>query len=131
MNGHTIDRCYKLHGYPPKNKPPHFKKVATVASDVAYLDQGHVESTGLTMDQFNHLCTLLGKPDQSPDPAPTNSANVTPSANVAGIFCFSSFLSKHTWIIDSGASDHKCHSLPLLLLQPMTRHYYYSYHYHS
>ena len=63
MKGHTMDRCYKLHGYPNKNRPHNKKIVAPADSDL--IEKEDIASTSLSMGQLNHLCALLGKKDSS------------------------------------------------------------------
>lgn len=47
MYGHTVDRCYKIHGYPPKSRPAHNKRVV---APVINLPSAGSEHTGLTKD---------------------------------------------------------------------------------
>lgn len=109
LKGHTMDRCFKLHGYPNKNRSSH-KRFATLAdSDLSAKNE--VENTGLSLKQFNHLCTLLGKQEPSQENTHMEVLDSPSAANIAGTFLLSSFFSKDTWIIDSGASDHMCNSL--------------------
>lgn len=62
------------------------------------------------MDQFNQLCALHEK-EPPQETTPVDVIDTPSISNVAGIFCVSSCVSKDTWVIDSGASDHMCNSL--------------------
>lgn len=93
MHGHTIYPCYKIHGYPSKTRPFYPKRVASVATDAPSHDSDSIAHTGLTKDQFTHLCALLGKFEQSSDPTPADPIDESYTANVAGTFCFSPSLS--------------------------------------
>ncbi|CAO2825065.1 unnamed protein product [Amaranthus hypochondriacus] len=71
ISGHSVDRCFKLHGYPNAPKPG--KRIAAVVQNVT--DASPLEATGLTQIQFNNLLSILGKHnshdlDSSPDPTP-------------------------------------------------------------
>lgn len=110
MNGHTVDRCYKLHGYPSKNRSHYSKRVAALATDVDVIENEDVENTGLSMDQFNQLCMLLGKKEVPQEPTPLDSVDTPSTANVAGNFCLPSTFTHDTSIIDNGASNHMCNS---------------------
>ncbi|CAO2822827.1 unnamed protein product [Amaranthus hypochondriacus] len=52
--GHTISRCYKIHGYPPPSKA---KRVAAVVNS----DEDFIHQSGLSEDQFTRLMNFIGK----------------------------------------------------------------------
>lgn len=62
-NGHTKDKCYKLHGFPQSHKHSQGKRVACVQSYDPLDNKVHVDldSTGMTKDQFQNLLTYLGQ----------------------------------------------------------------------
>ncbi|KAL8144411.1 hypothetical protein V2J09_017443 [Rumex salicifolius] len=81
--GHTIDRCFKLHGYPPqRNDKPQGSGSFSGCVDVpSSSNSGSFQHSGpsspdsvpnLTRDQYNQLLALLGKLD-STDTAPKSS----------------------------------------------------------
>lgn len=123
MTGHTMDRCFKLKGYPPDFKTNNQKKFANlVQGDGSFAtDQGDnnkndddLVSATFTRGQYNKLLDFL---DSSKEENHVNAA-VSKEDNksavyFAGKLClFSAF--KHGWIIDSGATDHICYDLSLL-----------------
>ncbi|XP_075086032.1 uncharacterized protein LOC107767711 [Nicotiana tabacum] len=146
-SGHTIDKYYKLHGYPPNFKftkgPPLRKTAAHVeleqdSSSNAVVPGGRSQSDissesvfdsmvpGLTKDQYSQLMMLLQHThifDLSSTP------NIMASANFAGKLisesvllksCMLSQVDSFIWIIYSGASDHMTSHKDLLFnLQPL------------
>ncbi|KAI5416494.1 hypothetical protein KIW84_041523 [Lathyrus oleraceus] len=80
-----------------KGKPPNWKKKSGHAFQASNSDQGQQlppSQFPLTMEQLDRLCKLLESP--------------TPSCFIAtkGNSAFLSVSLSHTWIVDSGASDH-------------------------
>ena len=108
LTGHTMDQCYKIHGYPPTHKYHSSKKTVAVAQRADNEDPTEIESTGLTHNQFHHLLQLLGK--KEPTGPISDFSQPHDSANLAGTFCFLSSSIYSGWIIDSGATDHKCNN---------------------
>lgn len=104
--GHSIERCFKLHGYPPNSRRPSHKKLAAAVSSP------DIKDTGLTQAQFNSLLHLLNKKD-SDKPLEADISNTT-TGNLAGISCFASQNSHSNWIIDTSATDHMCNDLRAL-----------------
>ncbi|CAM8883292.1 unnamed protein product [Rhodiola kirilowii] len=123
LQGHVRETCYKLHGYPPgykftnSNTNPKAsstnnrggKGVANnVVSELSHAgseEKAHhstsesspvqISSLNITQDQLNKLMVFLG-----------NGGNQTHDL-MASIACLSSVkVSKDTWVIDSGATDH-------------------------
>ena len=89
---HTRATCWKLKG-----KPPNWKKKGSRAFQASNSDQGQQSSLTqlpLTTEQLEKLFKLLVSP--------------TPSCSIAtkGNSAFLSVSPSHTWIVDSGASDH-------------------------
>lgn len=58
--GHSIDRCFKIHGFPNKNKSvPEKKFVAAVSNENTVEDTTAGNPLGLTNEQYSNLLTLL------------------------------------------------------------------------
>ena len=136
--GHVVDKCYKLHSYPPGYK---FKnKGGQPFANNVVADEDHVsEPITLTKAQYQKLVGLLNSQCHFGTQAPPEACfkNVhqattiitQPSMDVqaqtlSGI-CFSpslnhsvfsssvntSQVSPYDWILDSGATDHMVHSI--------------------
>ena len=109
--GHTADKCYKLHGYPPgykpKNKAHSHTTVNLVTETTPVSDISSADSIGLSAQQYQNLVSTLT----------TQLSNVakplgTTSEPSGGISCtvpnpLQPFPS-HFWIVDSGATKHIC-----------------------
>ena len=103
--GHSIDRCFKIHGYPANFKGFKDKKVAALAaSEHVDMDTDDAASPVLSLDQYNQLMQLLHSQKF------VQSDTHTGHALMAGNYCLLS-CSESTWLIDSGASDHICSDL--------------------
>ncbi|WOH06718.1 hypothetical protein DCAR_0626146 [Daucus carota subsp. sativus] len=106
--GHTAQRCYKLHGYPANFRTDRDKRMAANAThntDISDTESScsSQQSEGFTATQYQQLLQLLGKENSSVDGSK--------AANVAGNICLASVT--HSWIVDSGATDHMCSELSL------------------
>jgi hypothetical protein len=131
ISGHTVDKCYRVHGFPPGFK---FTKNQSSANSVGYV-QGADYTTAsppqlpITLEQCQQLMAFIQhQSGATPLPA-TNSAGHTASqshpntaSSSSGIFAlnfqysvFSSHFSHHSffhpskkppWIVDTGATDH-------------------------
>ncbi|CAO2832540.1 unnamed protein product [Amaranthus hypochondriacus] len=80
--GHSIERCFKIHGYPTNNRCSSHKKVAAITHSTPLDSSTDVQDTGLTNEQFNHLLNLLGKKDN--DPTVDVEQSTPTSGNIAG-----------------------------------------------
>ncbi|XP_068649201.1 uncharacterized protein [Aristolochia californica] len=122
--GHTIARCFKIHGYPtgPASKPTqHSHAVAHQVSIVA--DSPGSPSIGSLMQnlnsaQFQQLVSMLST-HLSSFAQVTTAPESSTSNCVAGI-CFSVSLnplisSPQSWITDSGATRHICSHAPVFV----------------
>ncbi|VFQ93811.1 unnamed protein product [Cuscuta campestris] len=130
--GHSIERCFKIHGYPKTNKVQsspgdqafsHGKKVvgnvfsegtydyssASLSSNESF--KNDEVPVSLAPSQYSQLIGLLSKD------VPSNTAHdsshsflsnhMASNVHLAVIgYCFFSPCDKTDWIIDSGASDH-------------------------
>lgn len=123
--GHTIEKCYKMNGYPPNWQRSTLNFTSSSAGEVS--EQKEYEDTrmipaGFTQEQYDKLMSLIqGSTITQQAPASTSQVSrVTkhcPSSlekSESGIISASSSFSTsclRSWIIDSGASDHICSSL--------------------
>ena len=128
-HGHTVDTCYKIHGYPPgfRQKPKIFQNPFTVVVvQVSDQNDAEIKSEGgasqlesffffqnLNSSQCQQLVTLLtsqlssvSKPSDHSDQSSSFTAGICLSINLN-----SSLLSPSLWLIDSGASRHICSNI--------------------
>ncbi|CAO2834697.1 unnamed protein product [Amaranthus hypochondriacus] len=99
--GHTMDTCYRLHGYPLGFVRGKGKPIATVAQVAVEEQELDDHTTHVSAEQFNSILKALQ--DQHAD---------SPSqAHVAGTCLLT--CSNVKWIVDIGATDHICANLEL------------------
>lgn len=112
ISGHSIERCFKIHGYPNKNKPNTNKKYVAAAKNGEDSELS-VEGNpfGLSSEQFSNLLSFLEKRDNSTG----NKSEEESTINLAGTHCLISSINNSKWIVDSGATDHICNNLSLLI----------------
>ncbi|RVW90476.1 Retrovirus-related Pol polyprotein from transposon RE1 [Vitis vinifera] len=124
--GHTVDRCYKIHGYPPgfRNRPnfrpngsrPNQMLPNHLHTNQLTLTDGSIASASpppLTHDQHNQLLALLSLHSSSGSSASFGDSNPLQQSisNFTGILSLSpssSTLNPSIWILDSGATHHVC-----------------------
>uniref|UniRef100_A0A2N9ETF6 Reverse transcriptase Ty1/copia-type domain-containing protein n=1 Tax=Fagus sylvatica TaxID=28930 RepID=A0A2N9ETF6_FAGSY len=137
ITGHTMEKCYKLHGYPPGYK---FKGKTHSANQTSMIeDAPHLPFSQAQCQQL--LALLSSQASLHPQQQPTHvvSQNQEASASaphqaasamsqfMSGINFLSHTMPKHsifsvqnvdrtcfstnTWILDTGATDHMVHSL--------------------
>lgn len=137
--GHTIEKFYKLRGYPPSfkfTKTPNIRKTAAhveltnhpesrtgdIPTEHGTLPQSEDMSAipGFTKDQYSQLMMLLQQSHLSPSPS---TSSLMGSANFAGELippgvsygaCMLTKVDRIVWIIDSGTSDHMTSTKSLL-----------------
>nr|XP_016498336.1 PREDICTED: uncharacterized protein LOC107817072 [Nicotiana tabacum] len=117
--GHTLDKCYKLHGYPQNFKPnnkqrrlqnPNQGNAVTTDEGYAQVQANDTEATiSIKQEQLSQLMELLQQVKIGQQA--TTSSEVNVNANCAGtclpIIPYSYNNSKsHIWIFDSSASEH-------------------------
>ena len=76
--GHVVDKCYKLHGYPPGYK---FKSKAgstTFANNVIAVEEGSNECVSLTKVEYQQLIGLLNSQCHFGTQAPLEAVVETP-----------------------------------------------------
>ncbi|KAL8155815.1 hypothetical protein AgCh_001015 [Apium graveolens] len=101
--GNTIQRCYKIHGYPQNFKHDKEKKAAVVQSG----ENKGKDNVVFTANQYQQLMKLISKDTQSED-----RDNHSKTACVIGKYCLISSTG-FNWIVDSGATDHMCSDLSI------------------
>lgn len=88
---HTQDKCWKLHGYPPKLKNNSWRKDNKIASNVSNTEYIHSENkpaaneSKLTDEQIGQLLSLLNKQDPQNE---VKEPSVSSTAHLAGKTCF-------------------------------------------
>lgn len=105
MAGHSIQRCYKLNGYPQGYK--------RMAANLQFENEEKSSTgndnlqMGFTPSQYQQLLQLLGNEKKS---VSDSQNHVEHCANMEGTICLLSSVGS-SWIVDSGATDHTCHDL--------------------
>ena len=124
FSGHTVDRCYKLHGYPLGYKQKSKSQNAVINQVSSQVDSPSVQKAAhdngqigtfiknLNSDQYQQLMTVLSNHLLSTVNMNASDSSSAPSIHHAGI-CFSLSLStldsySSLWILDFGASTHIC-----------------------
>ena len=111
--GHLVDKCYKLHGYPPGYGKGKSKPAAHCVTDSSTLaDSVEMDSDmPMTQAQYQHLVSLLSAQSAKPVAEVSAFSNMV-SAGIAFSAChIRSKLGHNSWIIDSGATSHIASSL--------------------
>ena len=108
MLGHTIDKCYKIHDYPPGHKSRFKDQVNTAEGTNA--DSQAIDN--LSDEQCHKLIQMLSNKLSSTDDK-GKSGDVNMATFTAGSLKFIANLTNSTydrdlWIIDYGASWHIC-----------------------
>ena len=126
--GHTIERCYKLHGYPPGYKMRSKEQSngggpVNQISAPLYSNNQSIDNSSCTSDQssgnfFQNLSTT--QYNQLMSMFKSHLTMTTPDASVAAnaiagtclsVSQFSVATSKKIWILDSGATRHICSNM--------------------
>ncbi|XP_052622644.1 uncharacterized protein LOC111911314 [Lactuca sativa] len=122
-NGHLIDRCYKLIGYPKDFKPRNklnndnqrnqnktFSVNSSYVPSSSSFASGSSGTYSFTSEQYNKLLSLISENSSA-------SEDTSVSANMAGIpllHSYNSTVGHQKWIDDSGANQHMTSSESLL-----------------
>ncbi|XP_019241551.1 PREDICTED: uncharacterized protein LOC109221526 [Nicotiana attenuata] len=142
--GHQIDKCYKLHGYPPGFQTK-FKRTAAFAQVSDTPPVGHPENStsdtkiiqsdggnsSITKEQFDQFSSLLhSRASGTSQEISVGSANFAglidnPDFKTCGMLaCNFSRVEDSPWIIDSGATHHMTpHSSFLTDIKPLVLPY--------
>ena len=122
-DGHTIDTCYRKHGFPPNYGNKNFAKVNNSSLETneeredlddskSCKGNSNTEpSFGITKEQYEQLVTLLQS--QQASFSKVNLSHVTNhvTSGITRLSYTMNHSSFGTWIVDSGASDHICSSI--------------------
>jgi len=140
VTGHTIEKCYRIHGFPPGFK---FTKTKSIGNSFANQVQNADTSSSsmpFTHDQVQQLMVFMQNMQDSPSSSAlqvgsisnttsdrlisstegnsfsfvhNTSVSLDPNHSVFSS-CHTSIASTpHTWIIDTGATDHMINSISL------------------
>ncbi|XP_070017876.1 uncharacterized protein [Nicotiana sylvestris] len=142
--GHTVEKCYRLYGFPPEFKFTKNKKSAScVQGDILVspaINQPPGNSSpihGFTNEQYQHILTMFQQVQVSSGPV-SNTPSIEDCGFVhfAGLFtvyaiesldshvCASSQTNVDPWILDSGATTHMTpHKHLLHDIVPLVRHF--------
>ncbi|KAK1410112.1 hypothetical protein QVD17_36645 [Tagetes erecta] len=116
--GHTIDKCYRLIGFPKEFKFTKAKRglANNVQTDPVYSDHVNEDSLPisdskgpLTAEQYGALLQLLKQVNHNSNSS-DNDPTIKPLSysNFAGIIACNTSIFHSKWIIDTGVSDHMC-----------------------
>ncbi|KAM0048148.1 putative RNA-directed DNA polymerase [Helianthus debilis subsp. tardiflorus] len=126
-SGHTVNKCYRIIGFPKDFKFTKGKRFANMAIDeqehsgnevIDNNNSGTAVQNGLTQDQYNDLMKLLQLTRIHQDSSANHMATAQNATSInhstfKGIMACSSHHGsskiKSQWIIDTGANDHMCH----------------------
>ena len=107
--GHTEDKCFKLHAYPPAHR--HYRKGNTHRASSSLSSSNPPEDSKDVLsnnESLQQLLRLLPEVNQ-------------PKANLAGEFLAlnSSVCKPNEWVIDTGATDHVTYNPHLFSSPPI------------
>ena len=119
VSGHSYERCFKVHGYPPGFKGFKDKRIVASVQSQQSPTSTNTEYTSsaqhINIDQYNYLLEVLNSHTHSTSiTEPNDDPEISSQANLAGNICLLS-CSISQWIIDSGAIDHICNDLNLFI----------------
>ncbi|KAK0593262.1 hypothetical protein LWI29_033784 [Acer saccharum] len=107
--GHVVDKCYKLHGYPPgykfNNRFSHSKPAANQASIASDSSEDPFAMSSLSSNQCQQLIALLSSHLQQ------NSSQSSGEPLVSYFTSIHSTILIDAWILDTGATHYVCHTL--------------------
>jgi hypothetical protein len=132
--GHTMEKCYRLHGYPPGFKFTRNKGSSHSANNVQDPDHQSIPHLSITQEQCQQLLALIKPASSDPSPAVHQVGSSSHQdhifSKVTGKFLSSTlnkihyvfyssstftvaskYHHKQPWIIDTGATDHMVSSI--------------------
>ncbi|XP_057525820.1 uncharacterized protein LOC130805167 isoform X2 [Amaranthus tricolor] len=75
--GHSIERCFKIHGYPSNSRRNFNTKVAAITQSDTHDSSIDLKETGLSREQFTHLLIIISKKDTEKPPDADHSITTT------------------------------------------------------
>ncbi|KAA8543977.1 hypothetical protein F0562_021846 [Nyssa sinensis] len=84
MTGHTVERCYKLHGYPPGHKY-HKPRLNAVSMEAASSATNNDPNMVLAKEQYQELIALLHNKNSTASPS-ANQLQTVPRSNSTPYF---------------------------------------------
>ena len=119
FSGHTIDKCYKLHGYPkdqykyyPQKKFAHCTQSGDSKTQDSNVPADEMICASFTKEQYSQILNLIDKPKLLDSGKQGTAEGSSHSAFFVGKLCLYSHHDSN-WIIDSGAIDHFCYDLAM------------------
>lgn len=117
FQGHTIDKCYKIHGYPPGYKPKSKSNFTAAAITNDQSSNNNNSSSindglsnmfrGFSQEQRQQIMSALSSHMISVNPNEETTTGKHYSLSIRHGSKFS------LWILDAGASQHVCHDITL------------------
>ncbi|KAL4283202.1 hypothetical protein GQ457_16G007940 [Hibiscus cannabinus] len=116
--GHTKEKCYKLHGYPPgyASRSKNSANNTVVRTNVVDTNFPSASTESLTSQQCQQLIAMLTSQLQAASTSDVSSTSINLAMQgkiLSFVNSLSSFDAKNSWIIDFGASRHVCYSKEL------------------
>ena len=136
LQGHTIDKCYEPHGYPPRYKPrsknsmgeAQAHQITFVVSDNIGSASSYATLGALASNQCQQLIALLSSQLHRSTTVTLESQEqgASSGSNFLGKYYFSSSFSHNSippnsWVLDTGATHHVCISLHLFKTSLLSR----------
>jgi hypothetical protein len=130
--GHTMEKCYRVHGYPPGFKFTKNRGHSSSANTMQDSEGTSIPHLSITQEQCQQLLALLKPPSSDSSPAvhqvgtsnhhdhlfsKVTSNFFSPHKQHSVFYSSSIFLAaftfphKHPWIIDTGATNHMVSSI--------------------
>ena len=117
-NGHTIDKCFQLHGYPPGWTGPKGKRnlpsahAAISTEEVFIKNSNESQRFSLTAEEFNKLIALANSSSTTQNiDTSTAAVNLATTQFSGNLFSQCNYVStklnsEFSWILDTSATNH-------------------------